>query len=72
MAALVNILMAPVNMALTATRETSPARDGANCANTPIWLPSEPMLANPHRAYVAITRDRGDKLAYAALCWRAS
>lgn len=29
-AALVRVLMAPVNMALTATRETSPAREGAN------------------------------------------
>ena len=49
-AALVKVLIAPVNMALIATRETSPARDGAIWASTPIWLPSEPMLAKPQRA----------------------
>ena len=48
--ALVKVLIAPVNIALIATREISPARDGANCASTPIWFPSEPMLAKPQRA----------------------
>lgn len=49
-AALVNVLTAPVSIALNATREISPARDGASCASTPIWLPREPMLAKPQRA----------------------
>ena len=48
--ALVKVLIAPVIMALTATRETSPDRLGASCASTPIWLPREPMLANPQSA----------------------
>lgn len=61
MLALVNVLNAPVNMALTATRATSPLRPGAICANTPIWLPREPMLANPQSAYVTMSRDRGDR-----------
>lgn len=50
MVALVKVLIAPVSMALTATRETSALRPGESCASTPIWLPREPMLAKPQRA----------------------
>lgn len=63
MLALLKVLRAPVNMALIATRDTSPLRCGASWDKTPIWLPREPMLAKPHRAYVAMRRERGDRSA---------
>jgi hypothetical protein len=48
--ALVNVLSAPVIIALNATRETSALRPGEIWASTPIWLPRDPMLAKPHSA----------------------
>lgn len=48
--ALVNVLIAPVSIALTATRDTSALRPGEICASTPIWLPREPIFAKPQRA----------------------
>jgi len=33
-------------------------RDGANALSTPIWIPSDPKLANPQREYDAIVKAR--------------
>ena len=43
----VNVDSTPENKADNATRETSPARDGAICERTPICVPKEPKLPNP-------------------------
>jgi hypothetical protein len=41
----------PENKALRATRETSPAREGAICERTPICVPKEPKLPKPVYSY---------------------
>lgn len=46
----VRVDMAPEIRAEKASLLTSPARVGASCDNTPIWVPREPRLANPQRA----------------------
>jgi hypothetical protein len=45
--ALVNVDKTPENKAESATRETSPAREGAIWDNTPICVPRDPKLPNP-------------------------
>ena len=46
--------MKPQIIAESAMRAMIFARDGARADSTPIWIPSEPRLANPHSAYDAI------------------
>ena len=50
MLALVKVLIAPAINADIANLLTSPLRLGAICESTPICVPKDPMLANPHNA----------------------
>ncbi len=43
----VRVESTPENRADRATLETSPAREGAICERTPIWVPREPKLPKP-------------------------
>ena len=71
MLALVKVLKAPAMSAESAKRLTSPAREGAIWDKTPICVPKDPMFAKPHRAYVAMRRDRKERSAYDGSVWRA-
>jgi hypothetical protein len=48
----VKVESTPENKALRATRETSPAREGAICERTPICVPKEPKLPKPVYSYM--------------------
>jgi len=63
--ALDKVEMAPVMSAEKATRETSADLPGEIWDKTPICVPSDPIFANPHSAYVAMIVDRGESPAYA-------
>ena len=41
---------APPNIALRPTFARSERRSGASALMPPIWMPIEPMFANPHNA----------------------
>ena len=44
-------VMKPQIIAESATREMILALDGAMALSTPIWIPTDPKLAKPQRAY---------------------
>ena len=48
----------PATKALNATWARSDCRLGAIVDSAAIWVPMDPGLENPHKAYVAITSDR--------------
>ena len=48
----------PAIMALTTIRDISGFRLGTRADNPPSNIPIDPMLANPHNAYVAMTSER--------------
>jgi hypothetical protein len=56
-----NVEIKPQIIALAPIRAISRVRDGASADNTPICMPSEPRLANPHNAYDAIVNPRFDR-----------
>lgn len=64
-AALVSVLTTPLMSELSATLATRPPLPGASCDSTPIWMPTDEMLPKPHSAYVAMSRERGERSAYA-------
>jgi hypothetical protein len=70
--ALLNVLNMPVISADTASRDTSPPLLGAIWLSTAICVPSEPMLPKPHRLYVAMSFERGERSAYIGLFVKAS
>lgn len=52
------LVMLPANMALAANLVNTFILPGASALSPPIWMPIEAKLANPHRAYVAMSTDR--------------
>ena len=51
----------PATSALIATEAKSPFLSGAIGVRPPNWMPIDPTLAKPHKAYVAITSERNCK-----------
>lgn len=70
MLALVSVLKIPVASALSAILLTSPLRPGEIWLSTPIVVPKLPKFPKPQTAYVAMSRLRGDRFAYAGSCCR--
>ncbi len=70
MLAEVSVLMIPEIKALSATLAMRPPCPGASCERTPIWMPTEPMLPQPQRAYVTMSFERAERVAYSA--WEVS
>ena len=48
----------PQIIADRAIREMVLALDGARALSTPIWIPTDPRLAKPQRAYWAMIQER--------------
>ena len=49
----------PAIMARNTTLAISDFLEGAKAPRPPSWIPIELRLANPHKAYVEITSERG-------------
>ena len=54
--------MVPASMARIPSRASSAFLLGASAPIPPIWIPMELKFANPHRAKVAIVKDRGSSV----------
>src|SRR5207249_4334461 len=51
----------PAIIARNPSRARSCLRSGTSAPMPPIWMPTELMFANPHRAKVAMVKDRGSR-----------
>ena len=58
MQAVIKHAKVPAISARTAKLAKSGRLVGASALRPPIWTPSEPILAKPHRAYVAMISER--------------
>lgn len=66
----VRVDITPAIMADIAKRETSPDLPGAICESMPIWVPSEQRLPKPQSAYVAMRRERSERVWNCGSVWR--
>src|SRR5215471_10243723 len=57
------LAMVPASIAFRPSRARSDLRVGASAPIPPTWIAIELKLAKPQRAYVAIVKDRGSRVA---------
>ena len=60
----IKLAMVPANMALTPNLAKSFLRSGTNAPMPPICMPIEPKFAKPHKANVAMVKERGASVAF--------
>ena len=66
MEAEIRLAMVPASMARTPSLAKSLRRSGTSAPMPPICMPMELRLANPHRAKVAMVKERGASVAFCA------